>query len=193
MYLWLYIYAQRWRRWSLVWAKSSSCPLGSAGGGRVPAFLFQNKNWKSDFKTTTCEDYHGIVVTIWAELSWWWWSLWSDLWGGDHDNLLKILVWSSDLWSWSDHCHGTWRASRRLRTTRWGSRRWNDHHFDCNYSYLLTNYILRCLQLYCICFDLKLYLYKMYRWGSRRWNDDHFDLTFDIGLQIFFNYSYLLT
>ena len=36
----------------------------------VSAFLSQNKNWKSDFKTTTCEDYHGIVVTMWAELSW---------------------------------------------------------------------------------------------------------------------------
>ena len=32
------------------------------------AFLFQNKNWKSDFKTSG--DYHGIVVTLWAELSW---------------------------------------------------------------------------------------------------------------------------
>ena len=32
----------------------------------LPAFLFQNKNWKSDFS----EDYHGIVVTMWAELSW---------------------------------------------------------------------------------------------------------------------------
>ena len=32
----------------------------------VPAFLFKNKNWKSDFS----EDYHGIVVTMWAELSW---------------------------------------------------------------------------------------------------------------------------
>ena len=34
----------------------------------LPAFLFQNKNWKSDFKTSG--NYHGIVVTLWAELSW---------------------------------------------------------------------------------------------------------------------------
>ena len=124
----------------------------------LPAFLFQNKNWKSDFKSTWdqwglpwhCGDNVGRVVLVMV------WSLWSDLWGGDRDDLLKILAWSSDLWSWSDHCHGTWRAPRRLRTTRWGSRRWHDHHFDCKYSFLLTNYILHCLQLHCICFDLSL-------------------------------------
>ena len=97
-----------------------------------------------------CGDNMGRVVLVMVEP-----VIWSD-----RDDLLKILVWSSDLWSWSDHCHGTWRASRRLRTTRWGSRRWNDHHFDCNYSYLLTNYILHCLQLHCICIDLNLYLYR---------------------------------
>ena len=97
-----------------------------------------------------CGDIMGRVVLVMVEP-----VIWSD-----RDDLLKILVWSSDPWSWSDHCHGTWRASRRLRTTRWGSRRWNDPHFDCNYSDLLTNYIFHCLRLYCICIDLNLYLYR---------------------------------
>ena len=133
-------------------------PVGLGGRRTCHRAFFQNKNWKSDFKSTWdqwglpwhCGDNVGRVVLVMV------WSLWSDLWGGDRDDLLKILAWSSDLWSWSDHCHGTWRAPRRLRTTRWGSRRWHDHHFDCKYSFLLTNYILHCLQLHCICFDLSL-------------------------------------
>ena len=107
----------------------------------------------------------------------------------DRDDLLKILVWSSDLWSWSDHCHGTWRASRRLRTTRWGSRRWNDHYFDWSYSYLLTNYILQCVQLNCICIDLNLYLYKKQDEAP----EGGTMIILILPLTLACNYSYLLT
>ena len=97
------IYSPRWRRCLLVWAKSSSCPLAAAGGGRAASARVCAAS-----KTGKVRPRERSDLCCWC-------FLWTELWC------------SWQLWTERRGYHGSWRGQRRLSTTRWGSRRWNNY------------------------------------------------------------------
>ena len=122
----------------------------------------------------------GLEPVIWSLRRRSWWSF------EDLGLIIRslIMVWSL---SWDlESSEAAENNKMRLPQVTWSSF-WLQIFLFADKLY----FALSAIALYL--FRLELVIVQKTRGGSGRWNDHHFDLTFDIDLQLFRNYSCLLT